>query len=203
MKSKLLFFILLLLPIVVGCIDKNYDLDELEIKGTILTNLEIPVGNFKEVRLSDMDIDLGTELMDEYGRYHIDLSTDIHGLDFDYGDDLSFEEAELHMVILNTIPLDMDLSVYPIDAEGVPVRDVRITVEAGQKPAISAGSVGAPSTNNIVLRVTCEGSLHMEGIHVLFKGNTGAGHEWETLKGDQGFKMNNVYLKIPKGLKLS
>ena len=67
MKSKLLLFILFL-PIVVGCIDKNYDLDELEIKGTILTNLEIPVGNFKEVRLSDMEIDLGTELMDEYGR---------------------------------------------------------------------------------------------------------------------------------------
>ena len=195
--------VLAALMLVAGCIDKDYNLDNMKKEGHILKDLEIPIGNFKEIRLADMDVDLTQEHYDIFGIYHISLSTDIHGLNLDFGEDISFEEAELHTTIINTIPLDMAVSVFPIDEEGYLVSGVNVSVESSQSPTITAGSIGTPSTNNVVLNVTCSGTLKMEGIRFVMSGQTEKGHEWEDLQDEQGFKMNNVYLKIPKGLKIS
>jgi len=202
MKFKLPI-ILAALMLFSGCVDKAYNIDDLKMEGRIFKDIEIPVGNFKEILLADMDVDLSQEHQDIFGIYHISLSTDIHGLDFDFGNTLSFEEAELHTSIANTIPLDMAVTAFPIDAEGYLVSDVNISIESAKDPTISAGSIGSPSTNNVVLKVTCNGTLKMEGIRFVMTGQTGKGHEWEDLQEEQGFKMNNVYLKIPKGFQIS
>ena len=200
-KRILSLFLAGLLLIPAGCIDKDYNLDGLKIEGHLFTNLEVPVGNFEEMLLEDLGIDPSIALPDASGRIVIATQADITGLDFNFEEDLSFEEAELHTVLENTIPLDFSLAIVPIDAEGNPIPDISISLEADQDPAVKAGAVGSPSKNPLTIRLTCNGTLVMDGLRFVLDGRTGKGHEGERLSNEQGIRLTDVYLRIPKGFK--
>lgn len=201
MKRLLTLFLAGFLLIPAGCIDKDYNIDDLKIEGRLFTNLEVPVGNFEEMRLEELGVDPSIVLPDASGRIVIATQADITGLDFNFEDDLTFEEAELHTVLENTIPLDFSLAIVPIDAEGNPIPDISISLEADQDPAVKAGAVGSPSKNPLTIRLTCNGTLVMDGLRFVLDGRTGKGHEGERLSNEQGIRLTDVYLRIPKGFK--
>ncbi len=192
--------VLLLLPLLCGCIDKDLSYNDLELKGPIFQNMEVPIGNFKEISLADL---LGADPSSVYpapdGKYSVSLQTDLEGMDLYFGKNLKLTEAELHMNIINTIPLDMTLELEATYLDGTPVPEIRFEVVSSQTPHIAAGAVDDPTENPIVFKMIRPEGTFNDFIRLNLTGRTGERHQGERLSARQGIRLTDVYLRLPAG----
>ena len=206
MKLKqILFLVAAVLSLCSACIDPKFNFDDVKIEGRVFVDLEVPVGSFETITLETILKAPGasvTTLMP--GKYRLSGQVEISGLGFQFGEGLYFKEAELHMVMLNTLPLDLTLSPVALDADGNPLPDVSVTIQADRTPMIASGNLESPSENPLVLRFTCSNRyMTMQGLRLSFSGQTGAGYENQAPQMDEGLTMTQVYLKMPEGIEVS
>lgn len=198
----LLTLAIVLLALCPACVDPDFDLDQVKLEGRVFVNLEVPVGSFEPVTLETVLKAPGaavTTLLP--GKYRLTGWAELRGLNFQFGDDLYFREAQLHTVVLNTLPMDLTLSVIAIDEEGEPVPDVTVTIQADQTPMIRSGQPDHPSENPMVLRFESRDRyMKMDGLRIIFSGETGEGFENQAPHVEEGIQLTQVYLKMPEGL---
>ena len=194
------------LALCAGCVDPEYNLGTIETEGTLFRNMEVPIGSFETVTLETILKAPGSTLTPQLtpGTYSLNGSAEISGVGFEFDDQLYFKEAELHTVILNTLPLDMDFSVTALDAEGQPCQDVTVSVTADKTPIIASGLPGSPSENPVVLHLRCsQRYMTLDGLRLEFSGRTGSGFEGNAPDMKQGITLTKVYLKMPEGFKIT
>ncbi len=202
--KRIPLLLILLIPLLGGCIDESYQLENLDTEVRVLKNLELPVGNTKEVSMEDLlSQDPSILKPGQDGRYSILVETSVDSLDLNL-DGLSFEEAELRMVVTQTSPLDFQIAVQVYDEEGRPLDGSQnpVRIQSDREPMIPAGSLASPSSAKIVARITLGEHPSISGFHVTLQGVTGPGHEGETLDKAQGFRIHDISLFIPSGIRL-
>ena len=198
-----LILVLVLLAFCPSCVDPDFDLDNVKLEGRVFVNMEVPIGSFETVTLETILKAPGAAVTPALmpGKYHLTGWAELSGLSFRFGDDLFCKEAELHTVARNTLPMDLTLSVVAIDAEGNTIPDVSVTIQAEGTPMIASGLPERPSENPLVFRFTCTNRyMTMDGLRLVFSGETGAGFENQAPHTDEGIQLTQVYLKVPEGL---
>ena len=193
--------ILALLALCSACVDPEFNLGSIKTEGTLFRNLEVPIGNFQEITLATIMKAPGAKLVElKPGSYSLHGWAEISGVNFNFDQDFYFKEAELHTVILNTIPLDMNFSVVALDAEREVCQDVKVTVQADATPMIASGTPAQPTENPVVLRLECKDRyMTLETLRLVFSGETGKGFEGEAPAMDQGLTLTKVSLRMPEG----
>ena len=188
-----------------GCVDPDFNLDDIKLEGVVFKNLEVPIGSFEELTLNTILQAQGAEMRPlTPGVYALEGSAVLSGISLKFEDDLYFKEAELRTVILNTIPLDMNFSATALDSEGQVCQDVKVTISADKTPMIASGKKGSPSSNPVVIRLECQSRYTtLDGLRLDFSGRTGAGFENVKPEGDQGITLTQVSLKMPEGFSIS
>jgi len=191
----------MILALCAGCVDPAFNLDNIKVEGVVFKNMEVPIGNFEELTLETILKSQGSAVVPlAPGTYSLEGSAEITGISLQFDEQMYFKEAELHTVILNTLPLDMDFSVTAMDAQGNPCQDVKVSIEAAQKPMIASGRKGAPSSNPVAIKISCsQRYTTLEGLHLVFSGRTGAGFEGNAPAPDEGITLTQVVLKMPEG----
>ena len=186
-----------------ACVDPEYKLGNIKTEGTLFRNLEVPIGNFETITLETILKAQGAELVPtplQPVTYTLRGWAQISGVNFNFDDEFYFKTAELHTVILNTLPVDMDFSVTALDADEQPCQDVTVSVKADASPMIVSGTPTRPSENPVILRLECRDRyMTLETLRLTFTGKTGAGFEGETPAMDQGITLTKVSLKMPEG----
>ena len=193
------------LTLCLSCVDPGYQLGTIETEGTVLRNLEVPVGNFEPITLATMLKAPGSTLLPLPipGAYQLNGSAEISGVSFELDESVYFKEAELHTVILNTLPLDLRFSVTALDSEGNPCQDVTVTATADKDPMIASGRAGSPTENPVVIRLSCKQRyMTLDGLRLVFSGQTGSGFVGTEPQMSEGITLTKVYLKMPEGLKV-
>lgn len=218
MKRKMFWLPALLALLPCACVDGTIHLDHVNKEVTILRNLEFPIGDFKELLLSEViDGDISDLYRDADGRYSFDVSIDVDDISFGV-EDVSFDEMEFHATVINTIPLDFSLSSSAFEIDGRPVEGATLTFDSGGDVLLRSGTLAVPSRNEIVLRMTCKGTVRYDEfdyteeidilrcenltIHLSCKGHTGDGFLDEPLDERQGIHVTDTYLRVPSGVKL-
>ena len=108
-----------------ACVDPILDLSKVETRGVVFQNMEVPIGNFEEITLNDILKAPGASLISlQPGIYSLTGSVEVTGISLRLNNQLYFKEAELHTVIVNTLPLDMDFRVSALDEAGNPCQRV-------------------------------------------------------------------------------
>ncbi len=194
-----------ILTLCVGCVDPAYNLDNIKLEGVILRNLEFPVGSFEEITLETILKAQGASMITlQPGTYRLSGSARITGLNFQMDSQVYFKEAELHTVILNTLPLDLQCSVRALDAEGNPCNDIKVSILSDKTPMIASGRKGSPSENPVIIRLECpDRYVTLEALELDFSGHTGAGFEGDAPANNEGITQTKVSLKMPEGLELN
>ena len=184
-----------------GCIDPEYNLEDVHIEGPVLQGIEVPIGNFEKVTLKTILGAEGAALLPSLpGYFTLTGSATLRGVDLRISSSLYFTEAELQTVILNTMPLDLDISVVPIDWDGNVCQDVTVRVETPQRPMVAAGTEGKPSSNPMTLHLTSYSQyMSLYGFRLVFSGQTGSGFVGERPTEDEGITLTEVVLKMPEG----
>ena len=184
-----------------GCVDPEYQLDDVHIEGPILQGIEVPIGNFEPVTLATILGAEGAALLPSLpGHFTLTGSATLRGIDLRISSSLYFTVAEMQTVILNTMPLDLTVSVLPVDYEGNVCQDVTVTVETPQTPMIAAGTEGRPSSNPMTIRLTSAAKyMSLYGFRLVFSGRTGDGFEGQRPTEDEGITLTQVVLKMPEG----
>lgn len=184
-----------------GCVDPEYDLDNAHIEGPVLQGIEVPIGNFETVTLKTILGAEGAALLPSLpGCFTLTGSATLRGVDLQISSNLYFTEAELQTVILNTMPLDLTVTVIPVDWDGNVCQDVTVRVETPQTPMIAAGTAGKPSSNPMTIRLSSASRyMSLYGFRLVFSGRTGDGFEGQRPTEDEGIKLTEVVLKMPEG----
>ena len=184
-----------------GCVDPEYDLDNAHIEGPILQGIEVPVGNFEKVTLGTILGAEGAALLPSLpGTFTLTGAATLRGVDLQISSNLYFTEAELQTVILNTMPLDLNISVIPVDWDGNVCQDVTVTVVTPGTPMIAAGTESKPSSNPMTLRLSSTSRyLSLYGFRLVFSGRTGEGFEGQRPTEEEGITLTEVVLKMPEG----
>ena len=100
-----------------GCVDPDFNLGDIKVSSVAFQNLEVPIGNFEEIKLSTILNAPGASMLPLVpGTYALSGSAEITGINFQFDEQVYFKEAELHTVVINTIPLDMSFSVTALNA---------------------------------------------------------------------------------------
>ena len=188
-----------------GCVDPDFNLDDIKVSSVAFQDLEVPIGNFEEITLNTILKAPGAAVLPLVpGTYALSGSAEITGISLQFDDQVYFKEAELHTVVINTIPLDMSFSVTALNADGQPCTDVTVSVTADKTPFISSGLPSKPSENPLVISLKCQDRyMTLEALRLQFTGRTGAGFEDHAPEGDQGLTLTKVVLKMPEGLYLN
>ncbi len=181
--------------------DPDFNLDDIKLEGVVFRNMEVPIGSFEELTLETILQGQGASIVPlTPGVYSLDGSAIISGISLNFEEDLYFKDAELHTVILNTLPLDMNFSVTALDAEGNVCQDVKVTLIAEKTPMIASGKKGQPSSNPVIIKLQCESRYTtLDGLRLDFSGKTGAGFEGEAPLPEEGITLTQVVLKMPEG----
>ena len=184
-----------------GCVDPEYDLDNAHIEGPILQGIEVPVGNFEKVTLGTILGAEGAALLPSLpGTFTLTGAATLRGVDLQISSNLYFTEAELQTVILNTMPLDLNISVIPVDWDGNVCQDVTVTVVTPGTPMIAAGTESKSSSNPMTLRLSSTSRyLSLYGFRLVFSGRTGEGFEGQRPTEEEGITLTEVVLKMPEG----
>ena len=184
-----------------GCVDPEYDLDSAHIEGPVLQGIEVPIGNFETVTLKTILGAEGAALLESLpGSFTLTGAATLKGVDLQISSDLYFTEAELQTVILNTMPLDLSVTVIPVDWDGNVCQDVTVTVVTPGTPMIAAGTASKPSSNPMTLRLSSTSRyMSLYGFRLVFSGRTGEGFEGQRPTEEEGIKLTEVVLKMPEG----
>ena len=184
-----------------GCVDPEYDLDKAHIEGPILQGIEVPIGNFEEVTLGTILGAEGAALLPSLpGYFTLTGAATLRGVDLQISSNLYFTVAELQTVILNTMPLDLNISVIPVDYDGNTCQDITVTVVTPGTPMVAAGTEGNPSSNPMTIRLSSTSRyMSLYGFRLVFSGRTGDGFEGQRPTEDEGITLTQVVLKMPEG----
>lgn len=149
------------------------------------------------------------------GNYNIDIPLSFEeGLNIVYTDsaddlnsdlkDLEFEEAAVEFDAVNTIPLELEVkaeNVTPLDINKQPLSDIKVEVEGG----IAASADGKTSTRQtLLIKMTeqVEGAMsRLDAIRFRVTAVPGQAIGI-TLRSDQWMQLENIKVKVPKGINI-
>lgn len=149
------------------------------------------------------------------GNYNIDIPLSFEeGLNIVYTDsaddlnsdlkDLDFEEAAVEFDAVNTIPLELEVkaeNVTPLDINKQSLSDIKVEVEGG----IAASADGKTSTRQILLiKMTEQVKGAMSRLDAIrFRVTAVPGQAIGiTLRSDQWMQLENIKVKVPKGINI-
>lgn len=149
------------------------------------------------------------------GNYNIDIPLSFEeGLNIVYTDsaddlnsdlkDLDFEEAAVEFDAVNTIPLELEVkaeNVTPLDINKQPLSDIKVEVEGG----IAASADGKTSTRQtLLIKMTEQVKGAMSRLDAIrFRVTAVPGQAIGiTLRSDQWMQLENVKVKVPKGINI-
>lgn len=123
-----------------------------------------------------------------------ELSTDIT-LDNEV---VSIKEIELVYNALNTIPLDLSLTVVPLDSNGQKVEGLDVISET----VIKAGNLDNPVTTpgSVILRATSDKQVPIKTLKVLVKCCVGDNFDGNALNTEQYLQLKNMSLVVKDGI---
>ena len=202
------YFLLLLAftGVMQSCVDRDYDMDNLQDESlTVLKGLEIPIGNFEEITLKDL------QLSDEFSLIPLsDLSFRLHStvtledMNELFTGFFNMSEAEIHMVVRNTLPFDFNITAIPMYDREYPVEGAEIEIISNGKPHVPAGTLTKPSSSELTFKLDFKefGELNFDVLRLVIDGQTGKNIDSPVLNDRQGFKLEDVFTKCPKGVKI-
>lgn len=202
------YFLLLLAftGVMQSCVDRDYDMDNLQDESlTVLNGLEIPIGDFEEITLKDL------QLSDEFSLIPLsDLSFRLHStvtledMNELFTGFFNMSEAEIHMVVRNTLPFDFNITAIPMYDREYPVEGAEIEIISNGKPHVPAGTLTKPSSSELTFKLDFKefGELNFDVLRLVIDGQTGKNIDSPVLNDRQGFKLEDVYIKCPKGVKI-
>lgn len=149
------------------------------------------------------------------GNYNIDIPLSFEeGLNIVYTDsaddlnsdlkDLDFEEAAVEFDAVNTIPLELEVkaeNVTPLDINKQPLSDIKVEVEGG----IAASADGKTSTRQtLLIKMTEQVKGAMSCLDAIrFRVTAVPGQAIGiTLRSDQWMQLENIKVKVPKGINI-
>lgn len=149
------------------------------------------------------------------GNYNIDIPLSFEeGLNIVYTDsaddlnsdlkDLDFEEAAVEFDAVNTIPLELEVkaeNVMPLDINKQPLSDIKVEVEGG----IAASADGKTSTRQtLLIKMTEQVKGAMSRLDAIrFRVTAVPGQAIGiTLRSDQWMQLENIKVKVPKGINI-
>ena len=149
------------------------------------------------------------------GNYNIDIPLSFEeGLNIVYTDsaddlnsdlkDLDFEEAAVEFDAVNTIPLELEVkaeNVTPLDINKQPLSDIKVEVEGG----IAASADGKTSTRQtLLIKMTEQVKGAMSRLDAIrFRVTAVSGQAIGiTLRSDQWMQLENIKVKVPKGINI-
>lgn len=149
------------------------------------------------------------------GNYNIDIPLSFEeGLNIVYTDsaddlnsdlkDLDFEEAAVEFDAINTIPLELEVkaeNVTPLDINKQPLSDIKVEVEGG----IAASADGKTSTRQtLLIKMTEQVKGAMSRLDAIrFRVTAVPGQAIGiTLRSDQWMQLENIKVKVPKGINI-
>lgn len=149
------------------------------------------------------------------GNYNIDIPLSFEeGLNIVYTDsaddlnsdlkDLDFEEAAVEFDAVNTIPLELEVkaeNVTPLDINKQPLSDIKVEVEGG----IAASADGKTSTRQtLLIKMTEQVKGAMSRLDAIrFRVTAVPGQAIGiTLRSDQWMQLENIKVKVPKGINI-
>lgn len=149
------------------------------------------------------------------GNYNIDIPLSFEeGLNIVYTDsaddlnsdlkDLDFEEAAVEFDAVNTIPLELEVkaeNVTPLDINKQPLSDIKVEVEGG----IAASADGKTSTRQtLLIKMTEQVKGSMSRLDAIrFRVTAVPGQAIGiTLRSDQWMQLENIKVKVPKGINI-
>lgn len=149
------------------------------------------------------------------GNYNIDIPLSFEeGLNIVYTDsaddlnsdlkDLDFAEAAVEFDAVNTIPLELEVkaeNVTPLDINKQPLSDIKVEVEGG----IAASADGKTSTRQtLLIKMTEQVKGAMSRLDAIrFRVTAVPGQAIGiTLRSDQWMQLENIKVKVPKGINI-
>lgn len=126
----------------------------------------------------------------------IDFSQDITGLGLAIND-VEVPEAQLKLNLVNALPLDFELSAQALDEDGNVLPSINLEIEG----AIKGGTLESPAVNPLVLNITCEGELKLDGIRLSLAAK--AASDNAVLNKNQYMQLTDMALTLPAGLTVS
>lgn len=144
---------------------------------------------------STYDVAVGYSLTcDAFGKdFRISINHDITDLGLEV-EDVTVEEAQLKLTLVNALPFNLDLDVQTIDAEGNALDSITAEIEG----EIKGGSVESPAENQLTLRLTSNGPLALDGIRLSL--TTSVSGDRAVLNKDQYIQMKDISICLPKGV---
>ncbi len=118
--------------------------------------------------------------------------------------DLDFEEAAVEFDAVNTIPLELEVkaeNVTPLDINKQPLSDIKVEVEGG----IAASADGKTSTRQtLLIKMTEQVKGAMSRLDAIrFRVTAVPGQAIGiTLRSDQWMQLENIKVKVPKGINI-
>lgn len=132
-------------------------------------------------------------------RFRIDLNDQVTGLKIDATAEeaagANVAEAHLKMNLVNTLPLDFQISAQALDAEGNVLDYLNVELEG----AIKGGSVSAPSVNPLIIKAKNSGELKLDGIKFHLSATPSDGGL--VLNKNHYIQVTDISMSLPQGVK--
>lgn len=129
----------------------------------------------------------------------ISFTQDIERLDVDMSD-FSLNAVQLSFDVINSIPMDFDISAVATDASGEEIPDIAVGIDG----KISAGSLASPVKSGLALRLTSDsGSVSFSGLRLSMRAVSGnTADRLIPLNREQGLEVSDIVLRLPEGITL-
>lgn len=162
----------------------------------------------------DIPLSFGPEL-------HIEYPYDISGLNETFnseaseggeggsGMNISLREASIKMTFVSTLPIDMEVTASPIDANGKVLEleglDVTLTAADGSVATVAAGALGQETSSPMVINIVAdqESLKQLDGFRLNIIGSCKNGElAGKPLNSNQYVKINDISVRINGGVEL-
>jgi len=106
--------------------------------------------------------------------------------------------AVLEMDIINTIPVDFEISAICLDSSGNELNDTQVTVDN----KIAAGSLTSPTNTPVKLTINSKsGKIDISSIKLNMRGSVSDPKFFGVcLNRNQGLEINDIVLTLPDGI---
>lgn len=125
--------------------------------------------------------------------FRLELDDEIRNLNLDVTA-VDVAEAHLEMNLVNTLPLEIQMSGQAIDAEGNVLEHIAAEFEG----TITGGTVDNPSVNAVTVKLTNEGELKLDGVR--FRMVARPSGDGVILNRNQYLQLTDIRLSLPQGV---
>ena len=110
----------------------------------------------------------------------------------------NFDRVNITADVINSLPLQMTLSVIALDREGNEIPDITATVSGD----IAAGTIASPSTSSVdvILRSTAPNIKDLDGVRFMFDAVTDESHVGVPLNENQNLRFENIKVSVIGGI---